>query len=132
MYINVDTENEDGSANCSVDLSHDEATQLINYAIVNLLEKGIREGKDLSVEKEEDEDEDDGDDGYAERFIVIRHLKDCLVSSYLSKFYHDEDIVHNLKVRRGCKALLRHYMIPALADKYIAQIERIHEGGEDE
>jgi len=128
MYINVDTENEDGSANCWVDLSNDEANKLINYAIVNLLEKGIREGKDLSVEKEE-EDEDDGD---AERFIVIKQLKDCLVSSYLSKFCHDEDIVHNLKVRRGCKALLRHYMIPALADKYIAQIERIHEGDAEE
>jgi hypothetical protein len=107
-------------------LSNDEANKLINYAIVNLLEKGIREGKDLSVEKEE-EDNDDGD-----RFIVIKHLKDCLVSSYLSKFYHDEDIVHNLKVRRGCKALLRHYMIPALAEKYIAQIERIHEGDAEE
>jgi hypothetical protein len=126
MYITVDNENEDGSANCWVDLSNDEANKLINYAIVNLLEKGIREGKDLSVEKEE-EDEDDGD-----RFIVIKQLKDCLVSSYLSKFYHDEDIVHNLKVRRGCKALLRHYMIPALADKYIAQIERIHEGDTEE
>ena len=130
MYINVDNENEDGSANCWVDLSNDEANKLINYAIVNLLEKGIREGKDLSVEKEEDED--DGDDGYAERFIVIKHLKDCLVTTYLSKFYHDEDIVHNLKVRRGCKALLRHYMIPALAEKYIAQIERIHEGDAEE
>jgi hypothetical protein len=124
MYINVDNENEDGSANCWVDLSNDEANKLINYAIVNLLEKGIREGKDLSVEKEEEEDED--------RFIVIKQLKDCLVSSYITKFYHDEDIVHNLKVRRGCKALLRHYMIPALADKYIAQIERIHEGDAEE
>lgn len=123
MYINVDNENEDGSANCWVDLSNDEANKLINYAIVNLLEKGIREGKELSVEKEE-EDED--------RFIVIKHLKDCLVSSYITKFYHDEDIVHNLKVRRGCKALLRHYMIPALAEKYIAQIERIHEGDAEE
>lgn len=124
MYITVDNENEDGSANCWVDLSNDESNKLINYAIVNLLEKGIREGKELSVEKEEEDNED--------RFIVIKHLKDCLVSSYLSKFYHDEDIVHNLKVRRGCKALLRHYMIPALAEKYIAQIERIHEGDAEE
>jgi hypothetical protein len=125
MYINVDTENEDGSANCSVDLSHDEATQLINYAIVELLAKGIREGKELSVKKE-DEEED------AEHAIVIKHLKESLVSTYLMKFHHDEDIIHNLKVRRGCKALLRHYMIPVVAEKYIAQIERIHEGGEDE
>lgn len=124
MYITVDNENEDGSANCWVDLSNDESNKLINYAIVNLLEKGIREGNELSVEEEDDED--------ADRFIVIKHLKDCLVSSYLSKFYHDEDIVHNLKVRRGCKALLRHYMIPALAEKYIAQIERIHEGDAEE
>jgi hypothetical protein len=125
MYINVDNENEDGSANCWVDLSNDEANKLINYAIVNLLEKGIREGKDLSVEKEEDDEDED-------RFIVIKQLKDCLVSSYITKFYHDEDIVHNLKVRRGCKALLRHYMIPAVAEKYIAQIEQIHEGDAEE
>ena len=125
MYINVDTENEDGSANCSVDLSHEEASQLINYAIVDLLKKGIREGKELSVKKEDEEES-------AEDAIVIKHLKGSLISTYTMKFYHDEDIVHNLKVRRGCKALLRHYMIPVVADKYIAQIEAIHEGGEDE
>ena len=64
--------------------------------------------------------------------IVIMKLKETLVNTYLIKLIHDDDIVHNLRVRRGCKALLRHYMIPALADKYIAQIERIHEGDAEE
>lgn len=64
--------------------------------------------------------------------IVIAQLKETLVNTYLFKFSHDDDIVHNLRVRRGCKALLRHYMIPKLAEKYIAIIEYLHEGAERE
>jgi hypothetical protein len=123
MYITVDSENEDGSANCSVDLSHDEANQLISHAVTDLLKKGIAKHKEFEVD-EEDEDE--------EHAIVIKHLKQSLVATYVMKFQHDEDIVHNLKVRRGCKALLRHFMIPELATKYIEQIESIHEGGDYE
>ena len=121
MYITVDAENEDGSANCSVDLSHDEASYLINYAINDMLKKGIRDGKELSVKKEDEEDA-----------IVIKQLKESLICTYMMKLHHDEDIVHNLRVRRGCKALLRHYMVPALAEKYIAIIEYLHEGAERE
>lgn len=121
MYITVNNENEDGSADCSVDLSHEEANHLINYAINDLLWKGLQQGKELTVEDDEDPLPD-----------VIKSLKETLVSTYLYKWEHDEDVIHNLRVRRGCKALLRHYMIPALAEKYIAQIEIIHEGGIDE
>ena len=64
--------------------------------------------------------------------IVIMKLKETLVNTYLLKLMHDDDIVHNLRVRRGCKALLRHYMLPKLAEKYIAIIEYLHEGAERE
>lgn len=60
--------------------------------------------------------------------IVVMKLKETLVNTYLLKLMHDDDIVHNLRVRRGCKALLRHYMIPKLAEKYISIIEYLHEG----
>jgi hypothetical protein len=122
MHITVNNENEDGSANCSVDLSYEEANHLINYAINDLLWKGLNQGEDLIVE-EDDEDP---------LPVVIKSLKETLVTTYMYKWEHDEDVIHNLRVRRGCKALLRHYMVPALAEKYIAQIEIIHEGGSDE
>lgn len=60
--------------------------------------------------------------------ILVMKLKETLVNTYLMKFQHDDDTIHNLRVRRGCKALLRHYMIPRLAEKYIATIEYLHEG----
>lgn len=123
MLLTVTSENEDGSANCSVDLSHEEANYLINYAIVNMLKKGLTVGKACTVTEDCEEEQHSS---------VINTLKETLVSTYLYKFIHDEDIVHNLRVRRGCKALLRHFMIPALAEKYIAQIEAIHEDGDDD
>jgi hypothetical protein len=122
MNITKFEENEDGSANCYVDLSCEESKYLINFAIVELLGKGVVAGKELSIE----------DDEELELDVVVKTLKSTLVTTYLYKWEHDEDVIHNLRVRRGCKALLRHYMIPALAEKYIAQIECIHEGGEDE
>ena len=121
MYITVNNENEDGSADCSVDLSYEEANHLINYAINDLLWKGLQQGEELTVEDDEDP-----------LPVMIKSLKETLVTTYMYKWEHDEDVIHNLRVRRGCKALLRHYMVPALAEKYIAQIEIIHEGGSDE
>ena len=122
MNITKFEENEDGSANCYVDLSCEESKYLINFAIVELLRKGVVAGKELSIE----------DDEELELDVVVKTLKSTLVTTYLYKWEHDEDVRHNLRVRRGCKALLRHYMIPALAEKYIAQIECIHEGDSDE
>jgi hypothetical protein len=122
MNITKFEENEDGSANCYVDLSCEESKYLINFAIVELLRKGVVAGKELSIE----------DDEELELDVVVKTLKSTLVTTYLYKWEHDEDVIHNLRVRRGCKALLRHYMIPALAEKYIAQIECIHEGDSDE
>jgi hypothetical protein len=122
MNITKFEENEDGSANCYVDLSCEESKYLINFAIVELLRKGVVAGKELSIE----------DDEELELDVVVKTLKSTLVTTYLYKWEHDEEVIHNLRVRRGCKALLRHYMIPALAEKYIAQIECIHEGDSDE
>ena len=121
MYLTVDTENDDGSANCSVDLSHDEANYLINYAINDIMAKGIRCGKDVTVEKRD-----------LEEHVIVDTLKHTLITTYLYKWEADDDIIHNMRVRRGCKALLRHFMVPQSAEKYIAQVEAIHEGGDDE
>ena len=60
--------------------------------------------------------------------LLIAKLKETLIDTYLIKLCHEEDIIHNLQVRHGCKSLLRHYMIPRLAEKYIAIIEYLHEG----
>ena len=64
--------------------------------------------------------------------IVVMKLKETLINTYMIKFMHDEDTVHNLRVRRGCKALLRHFMIPRLAEKYISTVEYLHEGIEND
>lgn len=64
--------------------------------------------------------------------IVIMKIKETLINTYMLKYMHDDDIVHNLRVRRGCKALLRHYMIPQMATKYITIVEYLHEGIENE
>jgi hypothetical protein len=123
MQITVNNENEDGSADCSVDMSHEEANYLINYAINDLLWKGLDQGKLLAVEEQDDQDT---------LPVVVKSLKETLITTYMYKWEADEDVVHNLRVRRGCKALLRHYMVPTLAEKYIEQVESIHEGDNDE
>jgi hypothetical protein len=64
--------------------------------------------------------------------IVILKLKETLINTYIPKNMHEEDMVHNLRVRRGCKALLRHFMVPRLAEKYIGIVEYLHEGIENE
>jgi hypothetical protein len=52
MQIIVSTikENEDGSANVSIDLDNEAREYLINYAFINLLEKAVAEGKKYKVE----------------------------------------------------------------------------------
>ena len=115
MEINVETENEDGSANCTVNLTSLEASYLINFAIVKALEEKVAKGKEYTPKE------------YDNAAIVISELKETLVSTYLFDLVHEEDVAHNLRVRQGCKDLLRHYMVWREAENYISQIESIHE-----
>lgn len=54
MEIKVITikENEDGSANVSVDLDNEAREYLINYAFIHMLEQAVKQGKQYKVEEE--------------------------------------------------------------------------------
>ena len=53
MEIKVITikENEDGSANVSVDLDNEAREYLINYAFIHMLEQAVKQGKQYKVEE---------------------------------------------------------------------------------
>ena len=118
ITLNMYEENEDGSANCVINMDKQDVEHLINFAVVKLLEKGIKEGEELTPTTHNVNDED---------AIVISSLKRQLVNSYTPISQHTEDEEVRFRIRQCCKDLLRYYMIPSEAESYIKQIESIHE-----
>jgi len=49
MNIDLITENEDGSADYSITLSNEEKEQLIRFAFIEMLKRGIKEGKEYDT-----------------------------------------------------------------------------------
>jgi len=66
MKIELTTyqENEDGSANCHVDMDKEATHSLINFALVNMLSKAAEEGKLYTPEVDETEAEEEEDVNY--------------------------------------------------------------------
>jgi hypothetical protein len=109
-------ENEDGSANCTMIMSDEDRTALLNYAILHMLTDAVQEGNDAKPNAALS----DADS------IVISSIKEQLVLTYL----HAADIYEKgyaANLRQACKTVLKHYMIPTEAAKYIEQLEAIHE-----
>jgi hypothetical protein len=55
MLIETIEEHEDGSATVSLDMTNEEVKMLINWAFVELLKKGIEEGKKYTPTEKNDE-----------------------------------------------------------------------------
>lgn len=119
-------ENEDGSADCTLDMDKDAVQVLINYGFVTMLSKSIEEGKlytpaYLDKEKKDNKlvpmNEDQVND------IVIDSLKDTFEMQFKSFSEHKDDIIFQHKVKEACKVLLGYYMIPSEAEQYIDSVE---------
>jgi len=119
-------ENEDGSADCILDMDKDAVQVLINYGFVTMLSKSIEEGKlytpaYLDKEKKDNKlvpmNEDQIND------IVVDSLKDTFEMQFKSLSDHKDDIVFQHKVKEACKVLLGYYMIPSEAEQYIDSVE---------
>jgi hypothetical protein len=50
MELDLIKENEDGSADYAVNLSHEEQAQLIRFAFIEMLKRGVEEGKKYDPE----------------------------------------------------------------------------------
>jgi hypothetical protein len=80
-------ENEDGSANCHVDMDREATHSLINFALVNMLYKAVEEGKLYSPEFYEAEEEVDVNYFYDEdEEVEYYYVEDEGVW-----YYYDED-----------------------------------------
>ncbi len=119
-------ENEDGSADCILDMDKDAVQVLINYGFVTMLSKSIEEGKlytpaYLDKEKKDNKlvpmNEDQIND------IVVDSLKDTFEMQFKSLSDHRDDIVFQHQVKEACKVLLGYYMIPSEAAGYIEDVE---------
>jgi len=119
-------ENEDGSADCILDMDKDAVQVLINYGFVTMLSKSIEEGKlytpaYLDKEKKDNKlvpmNEDQIND------IVVDSLKDTFEMQFKSLSDHKDDIVFQHKVKEACKVLLGYYMVPSEAEQYIDSVE---------
>lgn len=119
-------ENEDGSADCTLDMDKDAVQVLINFGFVTMLSKAIEEGKlytpaYLDKEKKDNKLVSMNDDQIND--IVVDSLKETFESQFNSIFVHKEDVVYQHKIKEACKLLLSHYMIPSEAEQYIDGIE---------
>jgi hypothetical protein len=126
IEFKVVKENEDGSADCTLDMDKDAVQVLINYGFVTMLSKSIEEGKlytpaYLDKEKKDNKlvpmNEDQVND------IVIDSLKDTFEMQFKSFSEHRDDIVFQHQVKEACKVLLSYYMIPSEAAGYIEDVE---------
>lgn len=126
IEFKVVKENEDGSADCTLDMDKDAVQVLINYGFVTMLSKSIEEGKlytpaYLDKEKKDNKlvpmNEDQVND------IVIDSLKDTFEMQFKSFSEHKDDIIFQHKVKEACKVLLGYYMIPSEAEQYIDSVE---------
>ena len=119
-------ENEDGSADCTIDMDKDAMQVLINFGFVTMLSKSIEEGKLYTPEYADKEKKDNklvpmNDDQIND--IVIDSLKDTFEMQFKSLSDHRDDIVFQHKVKEACKVLLSYYMIPSEAAGYIEDVE---------
>ena len=119
-------ENEDGSADCTLDMDKDAMQVLINFGFVTMLSKSIEEGKLYTPEYANKEKKDNklvpmNDDQIND--IVIDSLKDTFETQFKSLSSHKDDIVFQHQVKEACKVLLSYYMIPSEAAGYIEDVE---------
>jgi len=119
-------ENEDGSADCTIDMDKDAMQVLINFGFVTMLSKSIEEGKLYTPEYANKEKKDNklvpmNEDQVND--IVIDSLKDTFETQFNSCSTHKDDIVFNHQVKEACKVLLSYYMIPSEASAYIEDVE---------
>ena len=126
IEFKVVKENEDGSADCTLDMDKDAVQVLINYGFVTMLSKSIEEGKlytpaYLDKEKKDNKLVPMNDDQIND--IVIDSLKDTFEAQFKSLSEHKDDIVFQHQVKEACKVLLSYYMIPSEADQYIDSVE---------
>jgi len=126
IEFKVVKENEDGSADCTLDMDKDAVQVLINYGFVTMLSKSIEEGKlytpaYLDKEKKDNKLVPMNDDQIND--IVIDSLKDTFETQFKSLSEHKDDIVFQHKVKEACKVLLSYYMIPSEAEQYIDSVE---------
>jgi hypothetical protein len=119
-------ENEDGSADCTIDMDKDAMQVLINFGFVTMLSKSIEEGKLYTPEYADKEKKDNklvpmNEDQIND--IVVDSLKDTFEMQFKSLSDHRDDIVFQHKVKEACKVLLSYYMIPSEAAGYIEDVE---------
>jgi len=119
-------ENEDGSADCTLDMDKDAMQVLINFGFVTMLSKSIEEGKLYTPEYADKEKKDNklvpmNEDQIND--IVIDSLKDTFETQFKSLSSHKDDIVFQHQVKEACKVLLSYYMIPSEAAGYIEDVE---------
>ena len=119
-------ENEDGSADCTIDMDKDAMQVLINFGFVTMLSKSIEEGKLYTPEYANKEKKDTklvsmNDDQIND--IVVESLKETFETQFNSCSTHKNDIVFNHQVKEACKILLSYYMIPSEASAYIEDVE---------
>ena len=123
-------ENEDGSADCTLDMDKDAVQVLINFGFVTMLSKAVEEGKlytpaYLDKEKKDTKLVPMNDDQIND--IVVGSLKDSFETQFQSLSDHKDDIVFQHKVKEACKVLLSYYMIPSDAEQSIEDIEEKYE-----
>jgi len=119
-------ENEDGSADCTLDMDKDAMQVLINFGFVTMLSKSIEEGKLYTPEYANKEKKDNKlvpMNDYQVNDIVIDNLKETFETQFHSCSTHKDDIVFNHQVKEACKVLLSYYMIPSEAAAYIKDVE---------
>jgi hypothetical protein len=119
-------ENEDGSADCTLDMDKDAMQVLINFGFVTMLSKSIEEGKLYTPEYANKEKKDNklvtmNEDQIND--IVVDSLKDTFEMQFKSLSSHKDDIVFQHQVKEACKVLLSYYMIPSEAAAYIEDVE---------
>ncbi len=119
-------ENEDGSADCTIDMDKDAMQVLINFGFVTMLSKSIEEGKlytpaYLDREKKDTKLVPMNDDQIND--IVVESLKETFETQFKSLSSHKDDIVFQHQVKEACKVLLSYYMIPSEAAGYIEDVE---------
>ena len=130
IEFKVVKENEDGSADCTLDMDKDAVQVLINFGFVTMLSKAVEEGKlytpaYLDKEKKDTKLVPMNDDQIND--IVVGSLKDSFETQFHSLSDHKDDIVFQHKVKEACKVLLSYYMIPSEAEQYIEDIEEKYE-----
>jgi len=119
-------ENEDGSADCTLDMDKDAMQVLINFGFVTMLSKSIEEGKLYTpayLDREKKDTKLVPMNDYQVNDIVIDNLKETFEMQFKSFSSHKDDIVFQHQVKEACKVLLSYYMIPSEAAAYIEDVE---------